>query len=193
MVDRAARRRLAEGLRRLGWGRITNDEFVDSCIPLHQSSDSAVLELMSTADSFYGDLKAYKLRGKHALSKRQKKFIARMIIFLHTEHEYSGPQMGPSGGWTLFVLSGMLLGGILSFFSTLAAVIFLSVAIFYLMYVAAVMLGEGVVELVQRPRQRHDWRGLRRSFFLQHPSWPFGSLIDYRAALRTPPYFAGRK
>ena len=85
-IDKPARTRHAKLLRNLVNGRITNDEYEDS-IPT--SEDPAVYEVFADGGwLLYSDMKEYKLIGKQALNKEQRKFAAKCILFLRSEIPY---------------------------------------------------------------------------------------------------------
>ena len=89
MIDRSARNRLAELIRSLVSGSITNDEFEDR---LPESNDKAVSEIFHHGAWFlYSDMKEYKLKGKDVLSQEDKSIVARWILFLKSEYEYEWP------------------------------------------------------------------------------------------------------
>jgi len=89
MIDRSARNRLAELIRSLVSGSITNDEFEDR-VP--ESNDRVVTEVFyHGAWCLYSDMKEYKLKGKDVLSKEDKSIVARWILFLKSENEYEWP------------------------------------------------------------------------------------------------------
>ncbi|WP_213999725.1 hypothetical protein [Arsukibacterium sp.] len=89
MIDREARNRLAELIRALASGRITNDEFEDA-LPL--SEDNAVKEVFHHgAWCLYSDMKEYRLKGKDALSTEERSLVARWILFLKSDYEYEWP------------------------------------------------------------------------------------------------------
>lgn len=89
MIDRNARNKLAELLRSLASGLITNDEFEDS-IP--ESEDKAINEVFFNGGwMLYSDMKEYKLKGKDALENVVKKEVARWVLFLKSNYEYSWP------------------------------------------------------------------------------------------------------
>jgi len=94
MIDRNSRNRLAELLRSLASGQITNDEFEDS-IP--RSDDKAIMEVFDNGGwALYSDMKEYKLKGKDALEKVVKKEVSRWVLFLKSNYEYSWPDVALS-------------------------------------------------------------------------------------------------
>ncbi|WP_157372603.1 hypothetical protein [Photobacterium marinum] len=89
MIDRKARDELASLIRSLSSGQITNDEFEDR-IP--SSEDMAIREIAWLgAWGLYSDTKEYKLRGKNALCSTDKSMVARWVLFLKSDFEYSWP------------------------------------------------------------------------------------------------------
>ena len=91
MIDRNSRNKLAELLRSLASGLISNDEFEDS-IP--DSDDEAVSEVFLKGGwLLYSDMKEYKLKGKDTLEKVVKKEVARWVLFLKSNYEYSWPNV----------------------------------------------------------------------------------------------------
>jgi len=86
---RPARIVLAEALRQLASGTITNFDF-ERWISTHQE-DRAAREIDEFAWSFYDDFTEHKLRGRHRLSKLQRQVFARCVMFLQTDLEYEYP------------------------------------------------------------------------------------------------------
>ncbi len=70
---------------------ISNDEFENS-IP--ESEDKAIKEVFLNGGCLlYSDMKDYKLKGKDALDKVVKKEVARWVLFLKSNYEYSWPSV----------------------------------------------------------------------------------------------------
>lgn len=91
MIDRNARNTLAELLRSLASGSISNDEF-EKAIP--KTEDKAINEIFFKGGWFlYSDLKEYKLKGKDALATLVKKDVARWVLFLKSNNEYRWPDV----------------------------------------------------------------------------------------------------
>jgi hypothetical protein len=90
MVDRDARNRLAEALRHLVTGRMTNYEF-DEAIQI-ETDDAAFYPIRKQAWFLYSDLREHRLVGSDALSKSNKRMVARFILFLHSDLEYEWPR-----------------------------------------------------------------------------------------------------
>ena len=90
MIDRDARNRLAESIRHLAAGTITNVEFEERV--LSSSSDPAVRAVFVGGPWFlYHDLMRYRLRGKHPLSPAVRREAARWVLFLKSDLPYEWP------------------------------------------------------------------------------------------------------
>lgn len=89
MIDRRARTRLAEGIRHLVSGLITNDEFED--IFVLDSDDPAILEIFHEAWLLYSDMEEHRLVGRRRMPREAKREIARWIVFLASDREYEWP------------------------------------------------------------------------------------------------------
>jgi hypothetical protein len=93
MIDRTARTQLAEAIRALAAGLITNDEFEDR-VP--SSLDPAVRKVFDRgAWGLYSDTSEYKLVGRHRLPDLARPEIARWVLFLKTDRPYAWPVAGP--------------------------------------------------------------------------------------------------
>jgi hypothetical protein len=90
MVDREARRNVAELLRHFVAGLITNDEFVNRCP--RRCQDLAVRQILTEGAWFlYDDLHEHRLTGKWKLSAQQRSHVARWILFLEGDLPYEWP------------------------------------------------------------------------------------------------------
>lgn len=90
MIDRDARNRLAEGIRHLAGGIITNVEFEERA--LRFSADPAVHAVFLGGPWFlYHDLMRYRLKGKDRLSPAVRREAARWALFLKTDLPYEWP------------------------------------------------------------------------------------------------------
>ena len=87
-IDTTARKKLAELLRHLVSGVITNDEFEDG---LPSSQDEAVVAIYEQAWLLYDDLHEHRLTGKWRVPDDSRTIIARWILFLHSELPYEWP------------------------------------------------------------------------------------------------------
>jgi hypothetical protein len=112
MIDREARTKLAELIRHLVAGLITNDEF-DDRRPI--STDAAIWEVFHWgAWHLYSDLGEYRLIGKYRLPKEGRREVSRWILFLKTDLEYEWPQFSGLQHFIYFV-SSILSFGLLRF------------------------------------------------------------------------------
>jgi hypothetical protein len=107
-IDTTARRKLAELLRHLVSGVISNDEFEDR---LAWSRDEAVVAIYEQAWLLYDDLHEHRLTGKWRVPDEARFVIARWILFLHSELPYEWPGWRLTGPRT----GGRCLRGLLTF------------------------------------------------------------------------------
>lgn len=89
MIDRNARNTLALALRRYAAKRITNDELEN--VFVNRSEDGGVTAIQDMAWRLYDDLACHRADGAHALTKETRRSVARWVLFLRTDHEYSWP------------------------------------------------------------------------------------------------------
>jgi hypothetical protein len=95
IVDKNARRQLAELLRHFVAGLITNDEFVERCP--RRCEDLAVRQVLTEGAWFlYDDLHEHRLTGKYRLNVRDRSHVARWILFLESDLRYEWPVV-PAG------------------------------------------------------------------------------------------------
>jgi hypothetical protein len=104
MVDREARDVLARGLRGLASGRLSNFQYEDQT--RGSATDGAVGDILHAAWLLYDDLSEHYLVGPHALSRAQRRVLARVILFLKSDLEYQHPV--PSRARTLLGLAALL-------------------------------------------------------------------------------------
>ena len=93
MRDLAKRRALAEQVRWLIGGRITNDAFEnflydEGCFG---SEDRTVDEIAWWAWSLYSDARTYRLMGKHAVDRTTRNRAIRAIVLLRSGQDYRWP------------------------------------------------------------------------------------------------------
>ena len=109
VVDREARNRLAEGIRHLAAGVITNWEFEDRSISY--STDPAIRAVYSSGAWFlYHDIMRYRLRGRYRLSPAVRREAARWVLFLKTDLPYEWPLVRPN----LLAMVAWLVGNLLT-------------------------------------------------------------------------------
>lgn len=108
MIDRLARNQLAQALRALAAGLITNDEFEER-IPF--SNDPAIWHIhVDGVWGLYSDLWEYRLKGKHRLEPQAKAAVARCVLFLKSDQAFEWPQPSMAQRAQSFVLSLLTLG-----------------------------------------------------------------------------------
>jgi len=108
VVDRAARDAIAELLRHFAAGRITNDQW-DTAVRHIKTKDPILDKLWGVMWFCYDDLREHRLTGKYALSREQRRFVARMIVFLYSDLPYEWPRR-PAYRWYEVVLTLATLG-----------------------------------------------------------------------------------
>lgn len=89
MVDRASRKRLGEELRHYVACLVTNYELDALEVDWRDSGAVAVKEY---AWSLYDDLHKHYAKGPHKLSKEARDMVARWILFLHSDIDYTWPR-----------------------------------------------------------------------------------------------------
>lgn len=106
MIDRGARDLAGAALRRLATGRITNDEFEDQC---HGSpTDAGVRAVLDAAWELYSDLYEHRVE----VAARERRVIARAIVFLRADQEYKWPEV-PIALRLLLLIPNLLTLGLL--------------------------------------------------------------------------------
>jgi len=108
LIDRTARDQLADALRALASGLVSNDEFEDSRLP-HSRNDAVIREVFSRgAWMLYSDTHEYRLAGKNKLDALTKSEVARWVLFLKTDLRYEWPV------YSMLQTLGMLLANVLT-------------------------------------------------------------------------------
>ena|SRR5688572_4670545 len=109
MVSQRDRRRLAEAVRHLADGQITNDQFDENAF--FRSEDAAVCEIRLAAWGLYSDNRTYRLRGGDRLPGETRRSVARCILFLHGSLEFEWPrEFWWQRGVVLLMLNCLTLG-----------------------------------------------------------------------------------
>ena len=111
MTDKRDREKLAEALRHLATGQISNREYEDRTE--FRSSDIAVREIWRAAWGMYSDVRTYRLTGKDALTADTKEAVARCILFLHSDLPWEWPTRSFSE-ILLFAVAGLCTFGLLA-------------------------------------------------------------------------------
>lgn len=120
MVDIERRRKLAQHLRHLSVGQISNDEFETNIIDdvsydwlpeqyyraKESKNDDAIIQpMLELCWGLYDDTRNHKLKGSDKLSEGSLKIIARCILFLQSEKEYEWPYFDTSNPFFKFTLA----------------------------------------------------------------------------------------
>ncbi len=165
MIDRPARRQLAQALRHFVAGVIGQNEF-ENRIP-RGSKDIAVNEIAAESWGLYSDYEEdYWLVGKNKLDSKARKIVLKWILFLYTDLEY---ERRPQYWIILNIIFVILLFG-LCFVST----------------VTYSLLGL-VVYFIVRPIVTMKYR-LRED----EKHWPFSNESTFLAALKRPVFLTGK-
>lgn len=179
MVDRAARDAYAQVLRHFAAGVITNDEYDDRSSEILQGSSDPALQRICAAVGFcYDDMGTDRLRGKDKLSTETRRIIARAILFLYSDREYS---------WPKDVLGNIVANilGTLQIALMLGSPLIFWLAPGLLQIWGALMLGV-LVLIIGR-----DWDRKAREV-LDIEFWPFTSPAEEEDERRRPRLLAGR-
>jgi hypothetical protein len=101
MVDRVSRDSLAEKLRQLASGAITNFAFEEGY--RRSRTDLALHEIAEClAWPHYDDMSEHRLEGEHALLDGRLKDFARAVLFLKSDCEYRWPKRSGLVGWGVY-------------------------------------------------------------------------------------------
>ena len=110
MIDKNARNELAESLRHLVSGQITNGQFEEAAWWI-KTDDAAMDAVKWKAWQLYSDLREHRLTGRDAVSACDRRIVARFILFLHSDLEYEWPRH-PLEGLRRLLVSVLSLGTI---------------------------------------------------------------------------------
>ncbi len=89
MIHRESRDRLAVALRHYVVGLITNDDLSEVEVDWRDSGAVAVYQM---AWQLYDDNKSHYAKGRHSLTKEQRRHVVRWIAFLYSDSEYLWPE-----------------------------------------------------------------------------------------------------
>jgi hypothetical protein len=108
-IDTTARKKLAESLRHLVSGLISNYKFEDG---LPSSRDEAVVAISEQSWLLYRDFPEHHLKGEWRVPDEARPIVARWILFLHSGLPYEWPVWRLTGPGTLIRdLRGWLTSG----------------------------------------------------------------------------------
>lgn len=172
-LNREARNKAIKLLRQYMGGKISNDHLLESWPRKEPDLDALFWQC---AWPIVSDLEHHYHVGKHKLNKEGKSSIARVVLFLGTDQEYSWP--APSHWW----LKSMLLSWVGTLVVWLIsdkewALLFFGTTWFLLGYVVGPFASK---ILLKRFKTHGDWE-----------VWPFHTRVDFEAAKRKPRYLAG--
>jgi hypothetical protein len=88
MIDRTSRDRLALAIRRFVSGHIYNDDLDETQVDWR---DRGAIAVKDAAWQLYSDNYQHYATGRHALSRADRRAVARWIVFLHSDQEYLWP------------------------------------------------------------------------------------------------------
>jgi hypothetical protein len=200
MIDRSSRDRLAELLRHLICGQMTNDDFSDTASNVaYGSEDRAVRVIYESADGLYDDLWTYRLRGAQRLSDDVRRQFSIAAMFLYSDREYEWPEFSdwsclgdfarlicaalafPTGlallvGAFAFASSGSLIASVVLLLASASC--FGAIAWLYFQSQAAVR------------REYHAWCE-RQNRFGDWDVWPFLRRADFNSQRRFPRLLTG--
>jgi hypothetical protein len=196
MVDRVARRRLAELLRHVLAGQISKDEFLFEAEDLMAASgDDALCAVFAAVGSLYTDESALwnvHFRDSFRLPAKVRRRLNIAALFLYSDAEHQWPPSAGPRGMYVDCLLACTCGA-----SILAGLIFLAVSAFSSWFAvvgvgcvaAAVWLYRLSQELAKRSVARWEAEQARYGDF---DVWPFLRQADFEEAKRYPPLLCGR-
>jgi hypothetical protein len=89
MICEQSRDRLALALRRYVAGRIDNDALDDVDVDWR---DRGAVAVKWMAWTLYDDTRRHYAKGRHQISRSNRRIIAKWIVFLHSRNEYLWPE-----------------------------------------------------------------------------------------------------
>lgn len=188
MVDREARNKMAELLRHFASGQITNQELCDFELTGKDDTVHALDAIIQTSfEAMYS--KPYRAKGKHAFSREERRYIARIILFLQTDHdyEYERGALGLASDlqFLIFLLSGATtlywIAYSPSFFCFLIKLLLAIVG-----YYSANRLLHYIIEKCRQIKDNAVNDG-------DESVWPFFRRFDYEEALKHPRFLCGNR
>lgn len=196
MIDHVSRRRMAQIFRQFCIGRMSNHEYEDKMWDLFYMKETEK-ELYDdfNADAYLlGDSKKYWLKGENRLSAEDRKYNARIILFLRSNFPYRGPRPAendsssssfPTKTISLIVLAsvsvyGLLFGAMTSSIPALC----LSSALLLITLFSLIQIIRSESE--DKRKNESDKPTLAESDEI----WPFFTKEEYEYALAHPVYLS---
>jgi hypothetical protein len=201
MIDRESRDVLAENLRQLVTGQLTNYKF-ERAVRLSNLDRGINRIYQDLAWHLYDDYREYKLRGENSLSDEARTTVTRAILFLYSDFEYEWPIYPENSLETRRSLLKMFLTGLLVFLSGLPAWVLIkptsraSVLVLILCGLCSVlgliMIWHGK-EWIWYPRFKSSAEEQQRHFqsFGDFTVWPFRRREDFENAKTRPRLLSG--
>ncbi len=196
MIDREARRRVAELLRHVATGQIRNDEFCNSADTIVEpSKDPGLWAGYGLIAGRYDDLSPWwcvRYRGRFRLPKEIRRRVAITALFLYSDSEYKWPPSRPAGACLdalLLCAAGVLASAGLLLFAGIAFsgwFVLASLACWALVVLICHTSGKLVV------RCRAQWEQAQ-SKYGDYDVWPFLTRAEFDEARRHPPLLGGRR
>jgi len=205
MVDRFARRRLAELVRHVVSGRICRDELECELEEnLGQSCDPAIAavaaELFVLFPSNVSELWPIRLRGRYRVSKQEKRRLAVAALFLYSEREYRYPPLekfrGAGRDCCLMLVCAIVLLS-MPFQVTIGAIAFASGWLLVALGCVAMLIASCILsrfcyrrskQFVTKWRQNHQQKLESAGHY---EVWPFIEHDEFEQALLHPPLLCG--
>lgn len=167
VASQADRNRMAELLRQLASGRITNAKYEDR-LP---SLDRDTWPIFQAAWGCYDDFHEHRLKGAYRPSRAQRQILARCVLFLRSGLPYEWPR---NARWTAHRTRLDVTDHAPASTTRTQRVIR-----WLFTYVPE-----------HKHTERHDAQ--IKSRLIDDRIWPFRRRADLNAALRNPPYLVGR-
>lgn len=192
-IDRRRRDLLAEKLRHLVNGRITNDGFEAGTLDdFVDSTDPGVKEIWSFGWSLYPDWETCRLQGERAVPEETRERAKRAVVFLRSDVPYEWPRFPERP--TIPDDLGWLIPGILVLMSAFCGIRAVatgewSVSIFVLAFTLASALPLWALCRVTRPRRLARFEAEERRWRQagDFSVWPFFRKGDLEAAIHERP------
>jgi hypothetical protein len=212
MVDRDARRQVAQALRQFLSCRMHNDQYDDLADDQlwDESPDEGTRQAHHLAWCNYDDLSRHYLKGRHALDEEDRAAMLRCILFMHSDCEYEWPQFPawPADFTGFYTVGYFVITSPLFMFPIVQICIPVGHAYFYQSFVIMLLMVGfwiwswfKVKKYVLRIPKRHHEHALReRAMVMKQIEqdckgdlalWPFRNRSQYEHALHHPRLLCG--
>ena len=169
MVDQEARRKYAELTRQFISGRMTTDEYESRFDTIeYDKNDQVIREVYRQVWFLYDDLRPHRMTKSHRLNRKGRHIIARFVLFLQSDQEYSWPKKLWDG--SVFLVTA-----------------FLVVLLFALFPETPIILRGSIATLLVTAWLNYErWRIKRWEKSGDFEAWPFLQYADLEEARRHP-------